>query len=297
MDHLKAFRIALAVAEQESLAGAARQLRMSAPSVTRILGDLEAELGVVLFHRTTRAVVLTDTGRAFLSDARRIVSDYEEAMDAVKGAAQSPKGMLRITAPVLFGEHYVQPVLCEFMSAYRDVSVDAVYVDRMVNIVDEGFDVAIRIGELADTSLLATRVGAVRRVVCGCKGYYQANGIPQTPQDLLSHRLIAAKPISPSNDWRFKDREVVRVKPRYFVNTMSGAIAAAKLSWGLARVLSYQIGPELDTGGLKTVLDDYSPEMLPIHIMHSEGRDASAKVRMFVSLLAERLRANPYLNP
>lgn len=297
MDHLKAFRIALAVADQESLSGAARQLGMSAPSVTRILGELEAELGVILFHRTTRAVVLTDTGRAFLSDVRRIVADYEEAMDAVTGAAHAPKGVLRITAPVLFGEHYVQPVLCEFMDAYPDVTVDAVYVDRMVNIIDEGFDIAIRIGELSDSSLLATRVGAVRHVVCGCQSYYAAHGLPQKPEDLHHHKIIAAKPMSPSNDWRFRDREVVRVRPRYFVNTMSGAIAAAKLSWGLTRVLSYQIGPELDAGGLKTVLDDYSPAMLPIHIMNVEGREASAKVRMFVSLLSERLRANPYLNP
>jgi DNA-binding transcriptional LysR family regulator len=289
--------IFIAIADTGGFSGAARRLGLSAPSVTRILSELEEELGVLLFHRTTRAVSLTDPGRTFLNDARRIVGNFQEAKDAIRGTHREPKGSLRITAPVLFGQHYILPLLTEFLDRYPETKVEATFLDRVANIVEEGFDIAIRIGPLADSSLIAVRVGSVRQVICGCPSYFEKNGLPQIPSDLIDHRVITASPVSLSNDWRFADNVSVKVKPRMNVNSVSAAIAAAKSAWGLTRVLSYQIGPELGSGGLQTVLSEFEPPALPIHIVHPEGRAASAKVRAFVDLARESIRGNPYLNP
>ncbi len=296
MDHLKHLGVFIAIADTGSLVGAARALNLSPPTVTRILSDLEAGLGVPLFHRTTRAVVLTDTGQSFLDDARRIVADYDNAIDNARGARIAPTGTLRVTASMLFGQHYVLPIIQKYLDLYPDVTVEATFVDRVVNIVDEGFDIAVRIGQLNDSSLLASRVGSVRHVVCGCPEYFAWNGLPSKPEDLKKHDIISAGVLSPTNDWMFAGGEVVRVTPRLRVNSIASAIAAARTSWGITRVLSYQIGEELDGGGLKTVLEEYEPEALPIHIIHPEGRAASAKIRTFMSMATEILRANPYLN-
>jgi len=297
MDHLRALEIFIAVAETGSFTGAARKSALSPPSVTRLLGDLESDLGVRLLRRTTRAVSLTDQGQSFLQNARRIVNDYRDACDAVRGTHREPKGCLSITAPVLFGEHYIAPLLLEFLERYPEVNVEATFLDRVVNVVEEGFDIAVRIGPLADSSLMAVRVGEVRRVICGCPSYFREFGIPQTPADLVHHRIIAARPVSMTNDWHFAGNTTVQVQPRYRVNLAPAAIEAAKFGWGLTRVLSYQIGPELGSGGLQTVLSEFEPEPLPIHIVHPEGRAASAKVRVFVDMASETIRANPHLNP
>ncbi|MAZ01652.1 MAG: LysR family transcriptional regulator [Sneathiella sp.] len=297
MDQLRAMEIFIAIADSGGFSGAARSLGLSAPSVTRILGELEEELGVLLFHRTTRAVSLTDPGRTFLEDARRITGEYHDAKDAIRGTHREPKGRLRITAPVLFGQHYILPLLTDFLDQYPDTSVEATFLDRIANIVEEGFDIAIRIGPLADSSLIAVRVGSVRRVVCACPSYFEQYGVPQAPSDLARHRIITSSPISDTDGWRFLDNIIVKVKPRFQVNSNSAAIAAAKSGWGLTQVLSYQIGPELGSGGLQTALSEFEPEPLPIHIVHPEGRTASAKVRAFVELARKSIRRNPYLNP
>jgi len=295
MDRLRALEVFIAVAEAGSLAGAAKSMSVSAPTVTWVLGDLEAELGVLLFHRSTRATTLTDPGRSFLSDARRIIDDFQESSDAVRGAHRAPTGTLRLTAPTLFGQYYVSPVLLDFLGRFPDVVAEAVYLDRVVNLIDEGFDLAVRIGPLTDTNLMAVRVGAVRRVVCAGTAYLSEYGEPQTPADLASHRIIAAHPVTSSNNWQFADGKSVRVKPRVSFSSVPAAVSAAKTGWGLTRLLSYQVGPDLDKGTLKTVLGAYEPEPLPIHIVHAEGRSASAKVRAFVDLAVESLRENPLL--
>jgi len=296
MDRLRALEVFVAVAEAHSLVGAAKAMSMSAPSVTRILGSLETELGVLLFHRSTRATTLTDPGKSFLSDARRILDDYQTASDAVRGAHRSPKGVLRLTAPTLFGQNYVSPILLDFLDRYGEVEAEAIYLDRVVNLIDEGFDLAVRIGELTDTNLIAVKVGTVRRIVCAGTTYLSQNGLPQTPSDLADHRIIAARPVTASNEWQFADGKFVRVCPRISFSSVPAAISAAKSNWGLARVLSYQIGPDLDAGDLKIVLSEYEPEPLPIHIVHAEGRNASAKVRAFVDMAVASLRSNSFLN-
>ncbi len=296
MDRMRALEVFLEVAEAGSLAAAARNLSISAPSVTRILSEYEEELGVLLFHRTTRALTLTDDGKNFLNDARRIVDAYQDASDALTGAHGSPQGTLRVTASTLFGQHYILPLLIEYMDEYPDVKVDAVFLDRVVSLIDEGFDLAVRIGHLPDSGLIATRVGSVRRVVCGCETYFKKYGVPQKPSDLKDHNIILGMPVSSTPDWRFSGKTVLRLKPRLKLSSISAAIAAAKSGWGITRVLSYQIGPELGDGGLKTVLSEYEPAPLPIHIIHPEGRSASAKVRAFVDLARDTIRKNPYLN-
>ncbi|MGH1351245.1 MAG: LysR family transcriptional regulator [Methyloligellaceae bacterium] len=296
MDRMRALEVFLEVADSGSLAAAARSLSISAPSVTRILGEYEEELGVLLFHRTTRALTLTDDGKNFLNDARHIIDAYKDASDALRGAHRSPQGTLRITASTLFGQHYILPLLMEYMDEYPEVKVDAVFLDRVVSLIDEGFDLAVRIGHLPDSSMIATRVGSVRRVICGCETYFEKYGMPEKPSDLKDHNIILGMPVSSTLDWRFSGKTVVRLKPRLRLSSISAAIAAAKSGWGITRVLSYQIGPELGDGGLKTVLSEYEPEPLPIHIIHPEGRSASAKVRAFVDLARDTIRKNPYLN-
>lgn len=296
MDRLRALEVFIAVADAGSLAAAARGLSLSAPTVTRILGEFEIELGVLLFHRTTRALTLTDPGKNFLEDARRIVTQYQEASDAVKGAHRAPTGLLRVTAPNLFGTYYILPVILTFMKAYQGVTVETIFLDRIVNIVEEGIDLAIRIGELEESSMMAIRVGTVRRVICASQAYLDQYGTPQVPEDLRQHHLIATSSASARTDWHFKQDKSIRIKPRFFSSSVPAAIEAAKMGGGLTRALSYQLGPALGNGGLQTVLQEYEPDPLPIHIVHAQGRSASAKVRAFVDMACEKLRSNSNLN-
>lgn len=296
MDQMRALEVFVAVAEAGGLAGAARALFISPPSVTRIVGELEESLGVVLFHRTTRIVTLTDVGAIYLEDAKRILHDMETANDAARGAHRAPKGHLRITASTLFGQIYITPIVADYLNIYEDVTVEGVYLDRVVNLLDEGLDIAIRIGNLPDSSFIARRVGFVRPVVCATPEYLEKKGIPQTPKDLLNgHHLISQKLPNSRPEWRFAD-ENIKFKPRLEFTSVPAAIAAGRSGWGIVRALSYQVGPDLEQGTLQTILSDHAPPELPVHIMYGEGRRASAKVRAFVDLAAEKLINHPLLN-
>ncbi|MEM9681783.1 MAG: LysR family transcriptional regulator [Pseudomonadota bacterium] len=296
MDQLRALEVFVAIAEAGSFAGAARALSISPPSVTRIIGDLEEELGAVLLHRTTRLVTLTDVGQAYLADAQRILADLVAANDTARGAYSAPTGLLRITAPSLFGQYYVSPIILDYLDRYPEVSVDAVFVDRVVNLIEEGLDLAVRIGHLEDSSMMAAKVGEVRWMVCGCPSYFEEHGTPREPKDLAQHRTISIVPTPSALQWRFADGATVRIRPRLAFSTIPAAIAAATSGWGLVRVLSYQIGPMLGSGGLQTVLTEFELPPLPIHVVHGDGRRTSAKVRAFVDLAVDRLRADPFLN-
>lgn len=293
---MRALEVFVEVADRGSLVGAARARLLSPPTVTRIIGELEDDLGVLLLHRSTRAITLTEPGRLYLERARRLIHDYQDARDVVRGAQMDPKGVLRITASALFGQHYISPILVEFVKQYPDVSVDAVFLDRVVNLVEEGFDLAVRIGPLPDSSLIAVRVGEVRRVVCGCASYFERHGVPQTPNDLTDAPIIAARTVTPTNRWRFGQGISVNVVPRLAFSSVPAAIAAATSGWGLTRVLSYQVGPELGDSRLQTVLSEYELPPLPIHLVHAEGREASAKVRAFVEMAGTTLRNHAHLH-
>lgn len=293
MDRIQSLEVFIAVADAQSFAGGARALGISAPSATRGVNALEEHLGARLFTRTTRKVRLTDVGAAYLDDARNVLGQLQAADDAASGAAATPVGKLRITCSHEFGRIYVTPIVTDFLNMHPQVSAEVITVDRVVNMVEEGFDVAVRIGPLPSSGLAAVKVGEVRRVICGAPEYFERHGRPSTPDDLVHHQIVSASPNSPENEWRFGHAQThaVRIKPRLVIGSMGAGIEVARTGWGLCRVLSYQIGPDLENGNLSTVLDDYEPDPLPIHLVHIEGRRAAAKVRSFIDFATERLRA------
>jgi DNA-binding transcriptional LysR family regulator len=298
MDRWQAMKVFVKVAELEGFAEAARQLHMSPPAVTRIVSSLEAMIGTRLLVRTTRSVKLSEAGTRYFEDCQRLLADLADAEAAAAGAYGKPVGTLTITASVMFGTMFVLPILTEFFDRYPDVVGRSLFVDRTVNIVDEGIDVAVRIGHLPDSGFTAVRVGQVKRVICGSPAYFTRHGAPTIPSDLSQHRIVASTSAWTSLEWRFGvDRKsTVHVNPRLFCNTNEAAISAAAQGWGLTRVLSYQIAPQLESGELQTVLADYDEEALPIHVLHPEGRQASAKVRAFVDFAVAKLRANRHFN-
>ena len=297
MDRLQVLEVFVAVAEAESFVGGARHMSISAPSATRAINELEDRLGARLFTRTTRVVRLTDVGQAYLEEVRSILTDLGAANDAVSGAVGRPKGLLRVTSPVEFGRIYVAPMVAEYLDRFPDVSVSMLMVDRVVNLVEEGLDVGVRIGPLASPGLMAVKVGCVRRVICGAPDYFEKYGVPQTPDDLINHKIVAAAMTS-SNEWRFGKMQdiIAKVSPRLSVTSVATATSLARSGWGLTRALSYQVGPDLQSGALQTVLEDFEPEHLPVHLVHYEGRRVSIKVRSFLDLARDRLRQSPVLN-
>jgi DNA-binding transcriptional LysR family regulator len=296
MDRFREMSVFAAVAEEESFAAAARRLAMSPPAVTRMVSALEERIGARLLNRTTRSVRLTEAGARFLEDSRRILADLEEAESAAVGAHAEPRGRLNITSSLLFGRYYVQPAALAFMDRHEDVRVNALYTNRVVNLIDEGMDVGVRIGPLPDSSLQAILVGRIRRVICGAPRYFRAHPVPRRPRELAEHRIILATGMAPRPEWRFQENGAefaLAVSPHMTVNTNEAAIDAAAAGWGVTQVLSYQIRPEYVSGELETILEDYELEPWPIHVVHPEGRRASAKVRAFVDFLVDRLRADP----
>ncbi|WP_230175045.1 LysR family transcriptional regulator [Rhizobium sp. CECT 9324] len=296
MDRWQAMRIFAKVAETGSFAETARHMYMSAPAVTRSVAALEDVIGGRLFVRTTRSVKLTEAGIRYYEDCRRILADIAEAEAAAAGSYATPTGTLAITASALFGQMYVLPVVTEFLNSYPSMRARTLFIDRPVNIVEEGVDVAVRIGHLRDSGIAAIKVGAVRHVVCGSPGYFERFGIPTTPAELKNHRIAASTSAWASPEWRFRNDDRVTIDPILQCNTNEAVITAAKAGWGLTRVLHYQIGPALVTGELQIVLSDYEEPAMPIHILHPEGRHAPAKARAFVDMATVRLRENRLLN-
>ena len=299
MDRLYLMTVFVAVAEEESFAGAARRLGMSPPAVTRAIASLEERLGVKLLNRTTRYVRATEAGQRYLEDARRVIAAADEADEAAVGISAQPRGHMTITAPVLFGRMYVMPGIVDYLQKYPDTSVSALFLDRVVNMLEEGVDIGIRIGELSDSSYRALRVGHVRRVICASPDYLKQHGTPQTPQDLKGHQVIVASSLSQNIEWRFDDNGetvAVRIKPRLTVATNDGAIEAAVLGLGVTRLMSYQVAPMVAAGKLKIVLSEFETAKVPVHIVHREGRHASAKMRAFIDVMAERIRADASLS-
>jgi DNA-binding transcriptional LysR family regulator len=296
LDRFVEMQAFVAVAETEGFASGARKLGVSPPVTTRAIADLEERLGVKLLTRTTRYVRVTDAGKRYLDDCKRILGEIAEADDAAAGINGEPSGHLAITAPVVFGRLFVQPGVIEYLNRYPKMDVSALYLDRVVNLLEEGLDVGVRISELADSSMRATRVGTVRRVLCASPDYIARMGLPQTPSDLLEHTIVSASGVNPTVEWKFNQDKVARVKPRLNVTTNDSAIDAAVSGFGIARQMSYQIASQLERGELKIILSDYELSPLPIHILHREGRYTSAKIRSFVDLMVDRLRANKALN-
>jgi DNA-binding transcriptional LysR family regulator len=299
MDRFHLINVFVAVVDCQGLAGAARKLNMSPPAVTRAINDLEAHLGLRLLTRTTRTVRVTDAGGRYVQDCRRILTEMLEADESVSGMHASPRGRLSVTAPVLFGSLFVTPIVTEYLSRYPDVSASCLFLDRVVNLLDEDVDVAVRIGELPDSSMQAIRVGQVRRVICASPDYLARQGLPTDPDDLHAHTIISASSVTPNPEWKLMDQgqpRSIRLQARMITTTNDSAVHAALTGFGVTRLLSYQVAEHLRSGRLKTVLPDFEPAALPIHVVHREGRQAPQRVRAFLDLAIERLRQDATLN-
>jgi DNA-binding transcriptional LysR family regulator len=299
MDTFHLMKVYIAVAEEQGFSTASRRLNMSAPTVTRAVAHLEETLKVKLLNRTTQYVRMTEAGARYLEDAKRILLDVKIANEAALGINASPQGKISVTAPVLFGQQFVLPTITDYLVRYPQTQVNAVFLDRVVNLLEEGHDVGIRIGELDDSSMRAKKIGNVRLILVASPEYLAKNGIPKNCQELAQHTLIAANTGSLNPDWQFlvnKQNQTVKINPRLTVTTNQGAINAAKNGLGITRVISYQVAQELKENKLKILLEAFEYPAKPINIVHREDKFSSAKVRSFIDLLAEDLQANSALN-
>lgn len=300
MDHLDSMRVFIAVAETGGFAPAARLLRRSPPAVTRAIAALEERLGARLLHRTTRQVRLTEAGQRFFAEGKRILGELQEAEAAVRGDHAEPQGVLAVTAPVIFGRLRLAPVLLDFLQQHPQVRARAMFVDRIVSLMDEGFDVAVRIASLPDSSLTAIRVGEVRRVTVASPEYLEKHGTPTKPADVEKHSAIGIwRGAGEELPWVYANDTAKERRPRMAlaVTGTDVAIAAARAGHGLARPISYQVEDDVRAGRLRLVLEDFEPPPLPVQLVYPEGRQAAAKVRAFVQFAAERLRAQEALQP
>ncbi|ALI01442.1 HTH-type transcriptional activator AaeR [Pseudomonas sp. FW306-02-F02-AA] len=298
MDRLQEMQVFVAVAQEQGFSAAARRLGLSAASVTRAVAALEVRIGTQLLTRTTRSLHLSEAGQRYLDDCRRILADIQEAEASAAGSHAQPRGQLTITAPVLFGELFVTPVMVGYLEQFPDISINALLVDRVVSMVEEGIDVAVRIGELPDSNQHAILVGEVRRVICGSPDYLKRHGRPMHPNDLGRARIVATSSIGQQRNWPFSEAgEVlsIRPEPRLVVTANQAAITAAALGLGLTRVLSYQVASKVASGELEIVLQDFELPPLPIHVVYQGGRKAPVRVRSFVDYAVKALREHPAL--
>ena len=263
------------------------------PSLGQRPLDAPLPFSAVAFTRTTRHLVLTEPGRHYLESCRRIIAELEAAEQRLAGGHDEPSGELAVTAPVVFGRLHVLPIMVEFLANFPRVTARMLLVDRVVDLIEEGLDVSLRLGALPDSSLMVTGVGAIRQVTCASPGYLVKRGVPSVPQELSGHDCISFTMLSPPDVWRFagpKPQTRVTVAPRLIVNTAEAAIDAAKAGLGIARVLSYQAAASLADGSLRLILEDFEPEAMPVSLLHREDRLPQAKVQSFIALAAPRLR-------
>jgi len=289
MDRLDELQVLVAILDTGSMAAAARKLGRSPAAVTRVLGALEVRAGARLLERSTRRLTPTEAGLRLAEQARRLLSDYEAAL--LPEGAGAPRGLLRIAAPNVFGRRHVAPVVTRFLAAHPNVQVELMLSDRNVDLIEEGIDAAVRIGPLANQSIVARRLGEVGRVTVASPGYLARRGVPGVPADLAGHELIMSTSVRSVAEWRFSAsagagagarEHVVRYSPRLRVNDVEAVLAAACDGFGIARALSYQIEPLLRSGALRRLLEDYEPEPLPVQLVMPSSRLMPPRLRAFV---------------
>lgn len=298
MDHLDAMRTFLVVADRQSFAAAARALRLSAAAVTRAVAMLEQDLGTGLLQRTTRSVRLTERGAIYADRCRALLADLDDLRAEVRGHDAVPRGLLSVTAPVVFGRLHILPVAEALMARHDGLDIRLTFLDRVTHLVEEGFDVAVRVGVLADSAMIAVRLTEVRRVVVASPAYLATHGTPERPKDLRRHRIVSFDGVGTTDDWRFGagGSESVRVAPRMRVNLAEAAIDAALHGAGLTRVLSYQVAERVAAGTLRIVLADAEPPPVPVSLVYPASRRVSALVQAFVREAKARL-AQPKPDP
>jgi len=293
MDRLDAMAILVASAEEGSFSAAGRKLGIPLPTVSRKIGDLEAHLKTRLFVRSTRKLVLTEAGVGYFAACKRILEYIGEAEAQAAGEYSVPRGDLTLTAPIVFGRLHVVPVVNEFLSRFAEINVRLTLADRNVNLIDDHIDMAVRIGELPDSALIATRVGSIRRVVCGSPAYFAAHGTPGTPDELVKHQCVTFSAMA-GMSWTFnpRGRKTTSVAPqcRLHINTAEAAIDAAIAGLGVTNVLSYQVARAVGEKKLRIILQDFEPPPIPIHLMHAHQRLLPLKMRRFLEFAAPRIR-------
>jgi DNA-binding transcriptional LysR family regulator len=295
MDRFRELTAFVAVVDAGAFNEAARQLALSPSVVTRLISELEVRLDVRLLTRTTRKIALTDVGQQVYQDSLRILSGLQDLEATATGAQQTPQGLLRVTAPVLFGQRHILPILRDFLDEFPDVTASTVFVDRLVDLIDEGMDVAVRIGALPSSTLIATKVGNVRHIVVAAPDYLNRIGCPQSPENLHDHQIISSTRLAENSEWVFQSLgKTIKIQPqpRLQVNTVWAAVESAIAGWGITRALSYQVADELASGSLVEILQPFENREIPIHLLHHEGHLSSAKTRSFITYAASRLRRN-----
>lgn len=293
MDRLEAMSILLAVVEAGSLSAASRRLGTPLATVSRKISDLEKHLKVRLLTRSSRQLALTEAGRSYVAASRRILDDVGEAERAAAGEYITPKGELVVTAPIVFGRLHVLPVVSAFLKAYPDIDIRMVLSDRFVHLLDDHIDAAIRIGDLPDSSMMAVRLGTVRRVVCASPGYLEVHGAIRRPSDLAKHDCITFNALMASDSWTFvggQGPEAVRIRSRLAVNTAEAAIDAAIAGLGVTRVLSYQIASARKPERLKVVLEKFEPPPVPVSLVYASQGQLPIKLRAFLDFATPRLK-------
>lgn len=292
MDRFETLSVFVAVAEQRGFAAAARALGLSPPAVTRAVAALERHLGVTLFHRSTRAVSLTDDGAGLLGPARRILADLREVEQITMGSRSAPRGMLYVTAPVMFGRLHVLPVINALLASHAGLYARLMLLDRNVRIIEEGVDVAVRIGALADSALRSVTIGSVRQTIVASPAYLAEHGVPRDPADLAGHQCIIGSGVRAGSGWSFGPgaEKAAGLVPRLSINGIDAILAAAEAGMGLANVLSYQSAAQIVGGRLVEVLADHAPPAMPVSLLYDPGRATMPAVRVFIDAMRERGR-------
>jgi DNA-binding transcriptional LysR family regulator len=293
MDRLEAMSVIVAVTETGSFSAASRRLGTPVATVSRKVADLEARLKAELFQRSSRRMTLTDAGRDYVEACKRIMEQVDDAERQVSGEYRSPKGGLTVTTPWGLGHTHLLPLAVEFMDAFPEIGLRLLLTDRVVDTVEEGIDVSVRIGSLPESSMIATRIGSIRVVVCASPGYLAAKGRPQSPDQLADHECIAVNPVASTNSWRFRKgkREfAVPIQSRLCVNTSEAAVIAAVAGAGLTRVMSYKMDAARRAGTLDLVLEAFEVEPLPVHIIYAPRNPVPLKLRAFLDWTAPRLK-------
>ncbi|WFP74620.1 LysR family transcriptional regulator [Mesorhizobium sp. WSM4906] len=293
MDRFEAMRTLVAAVDGGSLSAASRMLSIPLPTVSRRVADLEALLGSQLVVRTSRKLLPTEAGAAYVASARRVLEELAEAERAAAGEYRTPRGELLVTAPIMFGKMHVAPIVHEFLSAYPEVTVRLVLSDKVMDLAESHIDVAVRIGKLPDSALLARRVGEVRWVTCASAAYLERRGVPVSPNELPDHECIAFEGLEPWRDWSFagtNGEKTVVIRPRYSVNTADAVIAGAVAGLGIACVMSYQAAESIRAGALRSILDAWAPASMPVQIVHAARQHQPLKLRAFLEFVAPRLQ-------
>ena len=293
MDKLNAIAAFVQIVDRGSLTAAAEVLNKSLPSVVRTLAMLEDSLGVRLLNRTTRRISLTGEGRNYLQHCRKILADLEDAEQSISARQAEPAGALTITAPVLFGQLHVAPLVSEFIENFTQVQVDLLLLDRIVNLVEEGVDAGLRIAELEDSSMIATRLGAMRRVACASPGLLQKTGLPEHPTDLSERPCVRFSGTAAGDSWRFFEHGksfAVAVGGRFKSNQAAAAVEACARGIGFGLFLAYQVAPLIAAGKLQVVLAEFEPPPMPVSLVYPHARLIATRTRVFLDWMAPRLR-------